>query len=132
MSEPRNSPAGIFFFLLFALLGFAATIACLAGAAQWMTAQGCSGTAVVPLTTAAVSIGSLVSAFSAAIWKRQRGLVTGLIQGTLFAGVLSIASMLNGTSAEPVLLIRVLAVLLCSSIGGIAGVALQGRRHPLP
>ena len=131
MSEHRNFPAEIFSFVMFGLFGLAATAACLAGAAQWMTVQGQSGAAVVPLATAAVCIGSLISALAAAFWKRQHGLITGLMQGALLAGILSTAAMLNGTSAEPLLLVRVLAALLCGGIGGLAGVALRERRHTL-
>ena len=127
MSESRKFPMLVLSYVIFAALGLALTAVCLAGAAQWMAAQGRSGAAAVPLATAAVCVGSLLSAFAAAVWKRQHGLLTGLAQSAPLAIALSVAAMLNGTSAEPVLLIRVLAVLLCGSVGGVLGMALRAR-----
>ena len=131
MSEPRKFPAAALSFALFCGLGLAVTLACLAGAAQLMVQKGASGTIVVPLSTAAVCIGGLLSAFAAAAWKRQHGLVTGLIQGAPLAALVCIAAMLHGTSAEPILLIRIFLILLCGSVGGLLGIVIRERRHQI-
>ena len=131
MSEPRKFPAEILFYLLFSVLGLALTAACLAGAAQWMVMQGYSGTAAAPLATASVCIGSLLSALAAAFRKRERGLLTGALQSAALAGLLAILAMFAGTAQEPMLLIRLAAVLLCGGIGGLLGVTLRGRRRAL-
>ena len=131
MSEPRKFPVEILFHLFFSLLGRALTAACLAGAAQWMVVQGYSGTAAAPLATASVCSGSLFSALAAAFRKREHGLLTGLLQGASLAGLMAVMAMFTGTAQEPMLLVRLAAVLLCGSIGGLLGVTLRGRRHAL-
>lgn len=131
MSEPRKFPAGLLFFVIFTLLGLAVTAACLAGAAQWMVIQGYSGHAAFPLTTTAVCIGSFSSALAAALWKRQHGLATGLIQGVLLAAVLAALAMFSGTAAEPLHMFRMAVAILCGGVGGLLSVAIRERRHPL-
>lgn len=131
MSESRKFPAGILPTAVFTILGAALTAVCLAGAAQWMVLQGYSGTAAAPLATAAVCLGSFFSALAAALWKRQHGLVTGLVQGALLAGILAGTAMFSGTSSDPLLLVRMAAATLCGGVGGLLGVAFRERRHAL-
>ena len=118
-------------FLLYGLLGLAVTVAGLAGAAQLMAAQGYSGGAVLPLATASVCAGSLLSALAAAFRKKERGLLTGLLQSIFLAAPLALSAAWNGTAAETISLCRVLAVLFCGSAGGLLGVTLRGHRHAL-
>ena len=82
-------------FLLYGLLGLAVTAAGLAGAAQLMAAQGYSGGAVLPLATAAVCAGSLLSALAAAFRKKERGLLTGLLQSIFLAAPLALSAERN-------------------------------------
>lgn len=131
MSEPRKFPMTVAAAVLFGAVGLVVTLACLAGAAWLMEQKSFSGTIVVPLSTAAVCIGSLFSAFAAAAWKRQHSLVTGVTQGALLAAFVCIAAMLNGTSVEPILLIRIFLILLCGGIGGLSGVVIRERRHTI-
>ena len=131
MSESRKFPAGILSAALFGLSGIALTAAALAGAAQLMVLQGYSGTAAPPLATAAVCLGSFISALAAALWKRQHGLVTGLLQGALLAGILAAAAMFSGTSLDPLLLVRMAAATLCGGMGGLLGITFRERRHTL-
>ena len=106
MSESRGFPAELLSFLLFGVLGVAVTAAALACFAQLMAGQGCSGSVVPILATTAVCMGSLLCALAlSAIW--------------------------NGTAAEPAVVCRLLAVLLCGCIGGLLGVTLRSRRHTL-
>ena len=114
MSESRGFPAELLSFLAFGVLGVAVTAAALAGFAQLMAGQGCSG-----------------SALAAAFRKKARGLLTGLLQSTFLAVPLALSAVWNGTAAEPAVVCRILVVLLCGCIGGLFGVTLRSRRHTL-
>lgn len=131
MSESRGFPAELLSFLLFGALGVAVTAAALAGFAQLMAGQGCSGNVVPILATTAVCMGSLLCALAAAFRKKARGLLTGLLQSTFLAAPLVLSAVWNGTVAESAVVCRILAVLLCGCIGGLFGVTLRSRRHAL-
>ncbi len=131
MSESRGFPAELLLFLLFGAMGLAITAVALAGFAQLMAGQGCSGSAVPILATIAVCMGSLLCALAAAFRKKVRGLLTGLLQSTFLALPLALSAVWNGTAAEPAVVCRILAVLLCGGIGGLLGVTLRSRRHTL-
>ena len=131
MSESRGFPAELLSFLLFGALGVAVTAAALAGFAQLMAGQGCSGNVVPMLATTAVCMGSLLSALAAAFRKKARGLLTGLLQSTFLAAPLVLSAVWNGTASESAVVCRILAVLLCGCIGGLLGVTLRSRRHAL-
>ena len=118
MSESRGFPAELLSFALFGALGVAVTAAALAGFAHLMVGQGCSGSVVPVLATAAVC-------------KKVRGLLTGLLQSTFLAVPLALSAVWNGTAAAPAVVCRILAVLLCGCIGGLLGVTLRSRRHTL-
>ena len=113
MSESRGFPAELLSFLLFGVFGVAVTAAALAGFAQLMAGQGCSGSVVPILATTAVCMGSLLCALAAAFRKKARGLLTGLLQSTFLAVPLALSAVWNGTAAEPAVVCRLLAVLLC-------------------
>ena len=70
MSESRGFPAELLSFLLFGVFGVAVTAAALAGFAQLMAGQGCSGSVVPILATTAVCMGSLLCALAAAFRKK--------------------------------------------------------------
>lgn len=127
MSESRGFPAELLSFLLFGVFGVAVTAAALAGFAQLMAGQGCSGSVVPILATTAVCMGSLLCALAAAFRKKARG----LLQSTFLAVPLALSAVWNGTAAEPAVVCRLLAVLLCGCIGGLLGVTLRSRRHTL-
>lgn len=131
MSESNKFPASILSAAFFGALGVTLTAVCLAGAAQWMVLQGCSGTAASLLATAAVCLGGFFSALASALWKRQHGLVNGLLQGALLAGILTGTAMFSGTGSDPLLLARMAAVTLCGGVGGLLGVSFRERRHAL-
>lgn len=101
MSESRGFPAELLSFLAFGVLGVAVTAAALAGFAQLMAGQGCSGGVVPILATTAVCMGSLLCALAAAFRKKVRGLLTGLLQSTFLAVPLALSAVWNGTAAEP-------------------------------
>ena len=88
MSESRGFPAELLSFALFGALGVAVTAAALAGFAQLMAGQGCSGSVVPVLATAAVCMGSSLCALAAAFRKKVRGLLTGLLQSTFLGELL--------------------------------------------
>lgn len=131
MSESRGFPAELLSFLVFGVLGVAVTAAVLAGFAQLIAGQGCSGSVVPTLATTAVCMGSLLCALAAAFRKKARGLLTGLLQSTFLAVPLALSAVWNGTATEPTEVCRNLAVLLCGCIGGVLGVTLRSRRHML-
>lgn len=131
MSESRGFPAELLSFLVFGVLGVAVTAAALAGFAQLMAGQGCSGSIVSTFATMAVCTGSLLCALAAAFRKKARGLLTGLLQSAFLVVPLALSAVWNGTAAEPAVVCRILAVLLCGGIGGLLGVTLRSRRHAL-
>ena len=131
MSESRGFPAELLSFLIFGVLGVAVTAAALAGFAQLMAVQGCSGSIVSTFATMAVCTGSLLCALAAAFRKKARGLLTGLLQSTFLAVPLVLSAVWNGTAADPAVVCRILAVPLCGCIGGLLGVTLRSRRHAL-
>ena len=131
MSESRGFPAELLSFLVFGVLGVAVTAAALAGFAQLMSGKDCSGSVVPILATTAVCMGSLLCALAAAFRKKARGLLTGLLQSTFLAVLLTLSAVWNGATAEPAVVCRILAVLLCGGIGGLLGVTLRSRRHAL-
>ena len=131
MSESRGFPAELLSFLVFGVLEVAVTAAVLAGFAQLMAGQGCSGRVVPILATTAVCMGSLLCALAAAFRKKVHGLLTGLLQSTFLAVPLALSAVWNGTVTEPTVVCRNLAVLLCGCIGGVLGVTLRSRRHAL-
>ena len=99
--------------------------------AHLMAGHGCSGSVVPILATAAVCMGGLLCALTAAFRKKARGLLTGLLQSTFLAVPLALSAIWNGTAAAPAVVCRILAVLLCGCIGGLLGVTLRSRRHTL-
>ena len=131
MSESRGFPAELLSFLVFGVLGVAVTAATLAGFAQLMAGRSCSGSIVSTFATTAVCMGSLLCALAATFRKKARGLLTGLLQSTFLAVPLALSAVWNGAAAEPAVVCRILAVLLCGCIGGLLGVTLCSRRHTL-
>lgn len=131
MSESRGFPAELLSFLVFGVFGVAVTAAALAGFAQLMAGQGCSGSIVSTFATMAVCTGSLLCALAAAFRKKARGLLTGLLQSAFLAVPLALSAVWSGTATEPAVVFRILVVLLCGCIGGLFGVALRSRRHAL-
>ena len=131
MSESRGFPAELLSFLVFGVLGVAVTAAALAGFAQLMAVQGCSGSIVSTFATMAVCTGSLLCALAAAFRKKARGLLTGLLQSAFLAVPLALSAVWNGTAADTAVVFRILAVLLCGCIGGLRGVTMRSRRHML-
>ena len=118
MSESRGFPAELLSFLLFGALGVAVTAAALAGFAQLMAGQGCSGSVVPILATTAVCMGSLLCALAAAFRKKARGLLTGLLQSTFLAVPLALSAAWNGTAAESAVVCRILAYCSAAALAG--------------
>lgn len=129
MSDTRKLPAELLFYLVFGLFGLAVMAACLAGEAQLMAVQGISSGLAAPLATVAVCIGNLCSGWAAAFRRRERGLLTGLLQSAWFIALLSISALLNHAADGPLLPVRILAVALCGCIGGVLGVAFREKRR---
>ena len=65
----------------------------------------------------------------AAFWKKEQGLLTGLLLGGLFAAALSGLLLMSGGLFETPALLRMAAVLLCSCAGGVLGRALGEKKR---
>ena len=86
MLEKTHTPAAL---LLGALAGVLAATLCILGSAAWMAKQGCSASMAWPLATVSVCVGGFCGSALAAFWKKEQGLLTGLLLGGLFAAALS-------------------------------------------
>ena len=65
----------------------------------------------------------------AAFWKKEQGLLTGLLLGGLFAAALSGLLLMSGGLFDTPALLRMAAVLLCSCAGGVLGRALGEKKR---
>ena len=121
MLEKTHTPAAL---LLGALAGVLAATLCILGSATWMAKQGCSASMAWPLATVSVCVGGFCGSALAAFWKKEQGLLTGLLLGGLFAAALSGLLLMSGGLFDTPALLRMAAVLLCSCAGGVLGRAL--------
>ena len=126
MSERTHAPAGL---LLGALAGVLTTTLCLMGAAAWMAKQGCSASMAWPLATASVCMGSFWAGGLAAFLRKAQGLLTGLVQGGLFAAALGGLTLAFGATVDAIALARMGAVLVCSCAGGLLGRTLGEKKR---
>ena len=95
MLEKTHTPAAL---LLGALAGVLAATLCILGSAAWMAKQGCSASMAWPLATVSVCVGGFCGSALAAFWKKEQGLLTGLLLGGLFAAALSGLLLMSGGS----------------------------------
>lgn len=124
MAEKRFAPAGAGVFLLAGTIGVLVCALCLVGAASCMEAQGWSQSAAAPLSSFAVGVGSLCGGVVAAFFRREHGLLTGAVQGVLFAAILAALLAGSGGVWESWSMIRMGVAVLCSSLGGLFGLSL--------
>ncbi len=130
MSEKHLIPAGPGVFLAAAGAGAALTALLLLGLANLMAARGLSASMAGPLAAGAVCFGSFCSGFLAAFFKRERGLLTGLVQGAAFVAVLLALMALRGSVPGTEHGLRFAAILACSGCGGLLGMLKkEQRRH---
>ena len=87
-------------------------------------------------TPAALLLGALAGVLAAtlcilgsAFWKKEQGLLTGLLLGGLFAAALSGLLLMSGGLFDTPALLRMAAVLLCSCAGGVLGRALGEKKR---
>lgn len=123
MLEKTHTPAAL---LLGALAGVLAATLCILGSAAWMAKQGCSASMAWPLATVSVCVGGFCGSALAAFWKKEQGLLTGLLLGGLFAAALSGLLLMSGGLFDTPALLRMAAVLLCSCAGGVLGRGCSG------
>jgi len=126
MLEKTHTPADL---LLGALAGVLAATLCILGSAAWMAKQGCSASMAWPLATVSVCVGGFCGSALAAFWKKEQGLLTGLLLGGLFAAALSGLLLMSGGLFDTPALLRMAAVLLCSCAGGVLGRALGEKKR---
>lgn len=125
MLEKTHTPAAL---LLGALAGVLAATLCILGSAAWMAKQGCSASMAWPLATVSVCVGGFCGS-ALAFWKKEQGLLTGLLLGGLFAAALSGLLLMSGGLFDTPALLRMAAVLLCSCAGGVLGRALGEKKR---
>ena len=92
--------------------------------------DGKAGLLGVPgLATVSVCVGGFCGSALAAFWKKEQGLLTGLLLGGLFAAALSGLLLMSGGLFDTPALLRMAAVLLCSCAGGVLGRALGEKKR---
>ena len=74
-------------------------------------------------------VGGFCGSALAAFWKKEQGLLTGLLLGGLFAAALSGLLLMSGGLFDTPALLRMAAVLLCSCAGGVLGRALGEKKR---
>ena len=81
------------------------------------------------VATVSVCVGGFCGSALAAFWKKEQGLLTGLLLGGLFAAALSGLLLMSGGLFDTPALLRMAAVLLCSCAGGVLGRALGEKKR---
>lgn len=136
MSVKRNIPAGSVVLPAAVGMGILAAALCFAGTAQLMVIKELPVSAAPLLATVPVCAGSFVGGAFAAFLKRERGLLNGLLQGTVFAAVLMLISLSSGGTLSPLQGARIAAAVVCGGIGGFGGMKLRekprgGGKYPI-
>ena len=136
MSVKRNIPAGSVVLPAAVGMGILAAAHCFAGTAQLMVIKELPVSAAPLLATVPVCAGSFVGGAFAAFLKRERGLLSGLLQGTVFAAVLMLISLFSGGTLSPLQGVRIAAAVVCGGIGGFGGMKLRekprgGGKYPI-
>ena len=101
----------------------------MAGLAYGMVQQGLSQSAAWPMATCAISAGSLFSGWLMAFWQKSRGLLCGVVQGTLFVFLLLCFALFSGGPPGEWELIRFAVVFLFGCIGGVLGMLRSEKRR---
>ena len=118
------TPADAGILLLAGAAGVLISAACLGGMAQLMVAQGVSPSIAPFAATASVGLGSFFSGGVAAFCKKSRGLLTGLLQGMMLAGLLLLLSLFFGNTLTAAQGVRMAVVTLSGGSGGLVGITL--------
>ena len=85
--------------------------------------------ALAGVLAATLCVGGFCGSALAAFWKKEQGLLTGLLLGGLFAAALSGLLLMSGGLFDTPALLRMAAVLLCSCAGGVLGRALGEKKR---
>lgn len=94
---------------------------CMAALAYLMIKLELSQSATWPLATGTVSAGSLLSGWLMAFWQKNRGLLCGVVQGSLFVFLLLLFVLMSGSLPEELQLIRFSITFLFGCMGGVLG-----------
>ena len=125
MSVKRNIPAGTVVLPAAVSMGLLAAALCFAGTAQLMVIKELPVSIAPLLATIPVCSGSLVGGAVFAFFKKERGLLNGLLQGTVFAAVLMLITLSSGGTLSPLQGARIAAAVVCGGIGGFGGLKLR-------
>jgi len=110
-------------------LGSTAAAGCLAGFGWLMVKQGMTQEAAGPLATAAVCLGSFLSGLLMAAFQKEKGLLWGVAEGALFAGMLFLLGTLYQSEWETAQFVRTGLVFLMGIVGGVLGMLRAERRR---
>lgn len=127
MSDTKTFPA-VRVLLSFGL-GALAAAGCLTGFGWMMVGRGMTQEAAGPLATTAVCMGSFLGGFLLSAFQKDKGLVWGVVEGTLFVGVLVLLGTLYQSEWQTPQFIRAGIVLAVGTLGGILGTLRAGRRR---
>ena len=127
MSDTKKVPA-VSMLIVFGL-GGAAAAGYLAVSGWLMVKQGMTQEAAGPLATTAVCLGSFLSGLLMAAFQKEKGLLWGVAEGALFAGMLFLLGTLYQSEWETAQFIRAGLVLLTGIVGGVLGMLCAERRR---
>ncbi len=110
--------------------GFAAAALLFSGLAALRCKVDIAPQLLSPIATVALSIAVLFAGLILAALHQKKGLLCGLLIGTVFYAILWIAALTRGQTEFSALSAIKGAALLCSgAVGGLFGIVLQDRRR---
>ena len=129
MSDEKNFISELRVWFLTGAAGILVFTCCLIGSAAWMAAQRCSGSVAGPLTAASAGVGSFSSGWLAAFCRQRQGLLCGIIQGGVFALLLTVLMLSSGGIPDRSCFVRIAVAILCGCFGGFSGVRVHHKKH---
>ena len=125
MSGNKFIPAGMGTLVITSGIGAGISAAVLAAAAAWMAKQGLPPEAAQPLGALAVTAGGLLGSLCAGFCRKERGLMTGAVQGGLLAMLLAGLTAFSGGAMQNYQLLCCGLALTSGCVGGMTGMSLR-------
>ena len=114
------------------LVGAVSTFIVLCAMALILSVKDIPTTAVSAMSSTAAGIGALAAGFAAAKLYKRRGAIIGAAAGAVLFIVIFIASLIiTGTALSVSVLLRLVLMLLASTVGGIIAVNMRPRRKKI-
>ena len=83
------------------------------------------------MSFAAQTLGALIGGFAAAKINKKNGLIMGVANGAIMFALLTVLSMILGGSLSVMTVIRLILLILSSTLGGIMGVNIRKKQKLL-